>query len=129
MKQYVLRDPEIARRMVDFIRATAGPANAAGRPLVVTVAEYKAKRSNEQNARYWALLTEIAESVQLNGKWFDRDTWHEWLKQKFAPQSEAPDGSLIPISTTRMNTEQFARYMTQIEVFATQELGVEFAAI
>lgn len=114
--------------MVNFIKATAGPANAAGRPLIVTVAEYRAKRSSEANARYWALLGDIAEQVQVNGKYFSKDTWHEHMKNLFAPKDDGPAG-LLPISTSQMNTEQFARYMTQIEVYATQELGVEFAAV
>jgi hypothetical protein len=125
---YVLRNPDIAKRMVDFIKATAGPANAAGRPLVVTVAEYKAKRSSEANARYWALLGEIAEQVQVRGKYFSRDVWHEHFKAMFAPKDDGP-GGLIPISTSQMNAEQFSHYMTQVEVYAAQQLGVEFAAV
>jgi hypothetical protein len=125
---YVLRNPEIAKRMVDFIKATAGAANAAGRPLVVTVAEYKARRSNEANARYWALLGEISEQVQVKGKYFSKDVWHEHMKDLFAPKEDGP-GRLLPISTSQMDTEQFNRYMTQIEVYAAQELGVEFAAV
>lgn len=128
MRQFILRDPEIGHRMVSYVKSLAGPSAAAGRPLVVTVAEYKAKRSTEANARYWALLGEIAEQVQVNGKWFSKDVWHEHLKGLFAPKEDGPAG-LIPVSTSQMNTEQFARYMTQIEAYATQELGVEFEAI
>lgn len=127
-RTFILRGPEHAKAMMAYIKANAGPQAAAKWPLVVTVSEYKEKRSNEANARYWAILTEIAENAQISGKYFDRDIWHEFMKQKFAPQSEAPDGTLIPMSTARMNTEQFARYMTQVEVYATQELAVEFAA-
>jgi hypothetical protein len=125
---YVLRNPEIAKRMVDFIKATAGTANAAGRPLMVTVTEYRARRSNEANARYWALLGEIAEQVQVNGKYFSNDTWHEHFKSLFAPKEDGPSGP-IPISTSHMNTEQFSHYMTRVEVYAAQQLGVEFAAV
>lgn len=128
MRTFILRDPEHAKAMVAYVKANAGPQAAAKRPLVVTVTEFKAQRSNEANGRYWAILTEIAENVQITGKWFDRDVWHEWMKQKFAPQSEAPDGTLIPMSTARMNTEQFAKYMTQVEVCAAQEFGMEFEA-
>lgn len=129
MRTFILRDPEHAKAMVAYVKEHAGPQAAAKRPLVCTITEYKQTRSTEQNARYWAIVSEIAEGVQMGGKWYDRDVWHEYLKQKFAPQSEAPDGTLIPMSTARMNTEQFAKYMTQIESYATQELGVEFAAV
>jgi hypothetical protein len=50
------------------------------------------------------------------------------MKDRFAPKVEGPSG-LLSVSTTQMNVEQFNQYMTQIESFAVQELGVEFAAI
>jgi hypothetical protein len=128
MRTFILRDPEHARTMIQFIKENAGEQARAGRPLVVTVTEHKAKRSSEANARYWALLGEIAEQVQVNGKWFSRDVWHEWAKEQYAPKVEGPSG-LLTVSTTQMNVEQFAQYMTQIESYAAQELGVEFAAV
>lgn len=128
MKIFVLREPAHAHALIAYLKATAGPQAASGRPLEVTVAEHKQKRSNEQNARYWALLAEIAENVSIGGKWFSRDVWHEHVKGLYAPKTDGPAG-LIPISTTQMSVEQFAQYMTQIESYATQELGVEFTAI
>src|SRR6185437_7311525 len=128
MKTFVLREKEHAQRLVAYLKEHAGPQARAGRPLVVTVAEHKQKRSNDQNARYWSLLSEIAEQVEVGGKYFDRDVWHEWAKDRFAPKIEGPTG-LLSTSTSQMNTEQFNQYMTQVEVFAVQELGVEFAAI
>jgi hypothetical protein len=128
MRTFILRDPEHAKAMVAFIKENAGEQARIGRPLVVTVTEHKAKRSSEANARYWALLGEIAEQVEVNGKWFSRDVWHEWAKEQYAPKVEGPSG-LLTVSTTQMNVEQFTQYMTQIESYAAQELGVEFAAI
>ncbi|HKT98609.1 MAG TPA: recombination protein NinB [Paraburkholderia sp.] len=126
MKQFVLRAPEHGKAMVEYVKKVAGPAAASGRPVVVTITEYKEKRSNDQNARYWALLNEIAEQVSVSGKWFSNDTWHEHFKGLFAPKTDGPAG-LIAISTTQMSVEEFARYMTQIESYAARELGVEFA--
>ncbi|MGN6082596.1 recombination protein NinB [Trinickia sp.] len=128
MRTFVLREKEHAQSLVSYLKQHAGPQARAGRPLVVTVAEHKQKRSGEQNARYWALLSEIAEQVQVSGKYFDRDVWHEWMKDRFGPKIDGPTG-LLPSSTSQMNTEQFNQYMTQVESFAVQELGVEFAAI
>ena len=127
MKTFILREKAHAQSMWDYVKQHAADQARAGKPLVVTVAEHKQRRSNDQNARYWALLTEIAESVQMDGKWFSRDVWHEHMKGLFAPNVEGPSG-LLPISTTQMNTEQFSTYCNQIEVYAAQELGVEFAA-
>lgn len=128
MKTFILRESAHAHALIAYLKANAGPQAASGRPLAVTVDEYRAKRTNEQNRRYWSLLNEIAEQVSLNGKWFSRDVWHEHVKGLYAPKTDGPAG-LIPISTTQMSVEQFAQYMTQIESYATQELGVEFTAI
>ncbi len=126
MKTFILRAPEHGHALVDYLKAIAGPAASAGRPLQVTVDEYAAKRSSQANARYWALLEDIAEQAVVDGKRFSREVWHEHLKSKFAPLQEGP-GGLMPTSTTQMSKEAFARYMTQIEVYAVQTLGVEFA--
>lgn len=125
-KLFILRDPTHGKALVAYLKQHAGRQVAAGRPLAVEVSEYKEKRSNAANARYWAILTEIAENVSIEGEWFDRDVWHEWFKDRFAPKVEGPSG-LLSVSTTQMNTEQFAQYMTQIESYAARELGVEFA--
>lgn len=128
MRTFILREPEHAHALIAYLKANAGHQAASGKPLAVTVAEHKQKRSTEQNARYWAMLTEIAENVQIDGKWFDRDVWHEWAKDRFAPKVDGPTG-LLSVSTTQMNTEQFNQYMTRIESYAAQELGVEFTAV
>ena len=128
MRQFILREKVHAKSMWDYVRQHAADQARVGRPLVVTVAEHKQKRSNEQNARYWALLSEISEQVQVGGRYFDRDVWHEWMKDRFGPKIDGPTG-LLSASTSQMNTEQFNQYMTQVESFAAQELGVEFAAI
>lgn len=125
---YVLRNPDIAKRMVDFIKATAGPANAAGRPLMVTVEEYGAKRSTQANARYWALLEEISEQAYVDGKRFSREAWHTYFREQYAPKEDGPAG-LTPMSTSQMDKEAFGAYVTRIELYAVETLNVEFAAI
>lgn len=128
MKTFVLRAPEHGHALVDYLKAIAGPAAAAGRPLQVTVDEYAAKRSSQANARYWALLEDIAEQAVVDGKRFPREVWHEWFKDRYAPKQEGPTG-LMAMSTSQMSKEVFQRYMTQIEVYAVQTLGVEFATM
>lgn len=127
-KVFVLRAPEHGHALVSYIKTLAGPMAASGRPLMVTVDEYQAKRSSEQNRLLWALLTEIAEQVEVGGKRFSKDAWHEHFKDQFAPKQEGPNG-LVATSTSQMTKQQFQEYVTRIECYAVQELGVEFAAI
>lgn len=128
MPTYILRNKDIAQRMVDYVKAVAGPAAASGKPIVVEIGEYQAKRSSEQNRLLWALLTEISEQVEVGGKRFSKDAWHEHFKDQFAPKQEGPNG-LVATSTSQMTKQQFQEYVTRIECYAVQELSVEFAAI
>ena len=125
---FVLRAPEHARSMLDYVKAHAGAQAAAGRPLVVEVSEYTAKRSDAANRRYWAMLEEIAEQAVIEGKCFSRDVWHEAMKDQFAPKQEGPRG-LVAMSTSQMTKQQFGEYMEKIEAYAVQTLGVEFAYV
>jgi hypothetical protein len=128
MKVFVLRDPQHAHSLVSFLKANAGPQAACGKPLMVTVDEYHAKRSSEQNRLLWALLTEIAEQVELEGKRFAKEAWYAHYLDLYAPKQEGPRG-LVPVGSSQMTKEQFANFVTRIECHAVQELGVEFAAI
>lgn len=128
MKTFILRAPEHGHALVDYLKAIAGPAAAAGRPLVVEVGEYNQRRSSEQNRLLWALLTEIAEQVELEGKRFSKEAWYAHYRDLYAPKEDGPRG-LVPIGTSQMNKQQFAEFVQRVEVNAVAELGVEFAAI
>jgi len=127
-KVFVLRAPEHGHALVSYIKSLAGPMAASGKPLMVTVDEYQAKRSSEQNRLLWALLTEIAEQVELEGKRFAKEAWYAHYLDLYAPKQEGPRG-LVPVGSSQMTKEQFANFVTRIECHAVQELGVEFAAI
>lgn len=128
MPTYILRNKDIAQRMVDYIKAVAGPAAASGKPIVVEVGEYQAKRSTQANARYWALLEEISGQAYVDGKRFSREAWHTYFREQYAPKEDGPAG-LTPMSTSQMDKETFQRYVTQIEVYAAETLGVEFSYV
>jgi hypothetical protein len=126
MPTFTLRDPEHARKMIQFIRENAGEQARIGQPLVVTVEAYQAKRSPDQNRLYWSVLTEIAEAVEIEGKRFSKEAWHEHFRSEFLPKQESPSG-LVAVSTTQMTKQQFADYVTRVQAFAATNFGVEFA--
>jgi hypothetical protein len=126
MPTFVLRDPEHARKMIAFIKDNAGEQARIGQPLVVSVEAYQAKRSGEQNRLYWSVLAEIAEAVQVEGKQFSKEAWHEHFRSEFLPKQESPSG-LVAVSTTQMTKQQFADYVTRVQAYAANHFGVEFA--
>jgi hypothetical protein len=128
MPVFTLRNKEAAAAAWKFIRDNAAEQARIGQPLVVSVDAYQAKRSGEQNRRLWALLTDIAEQAVIDGARFSKDAWFEHFKSEYAPKQEGPRG-LVAVSTTQMTKQQFADFMTRIEVHAVQALGVEFLEV
>lgn len=108
-----------------FLKANWKPLADQGKPLAVTVTEYKSKRSIEQNKRYWAVLQQISEQAFLEGVSYNTDAWHEYFKRMFIGCIDLPDGGSLGQSSTSLTVAEFADYMTKVEVYATSELGVE----
>lgn len=130
-RSFVLRNDNLAQSLWGFLRANWKAMAADGRPLLVTVAEHKAKRNVEQNKRLHAMLSEIAEQAWVQGRQFDAETWKEHYRRKLIGTEEIdlPDGTRTErgISTTTLNVHEFADFMTKIEEHACGELGVEFS--
>lgn len=130
-KTIVLRGDTQAQSLWAFLKQNWRAMADAGKPLAVSITEAKSKRSSDQNRRYWALITEVAEQAWVDGKQFSKDAWHELLARKFGVCKEItlPDGEIVLVreSTGDMDVATFTAYMTRIEVFAAQELGLELS--
>lgn len=127
-RQFILREPQHAHTLIAYLKQHAGPQSAAGRPLVVTVDEYKARRSSEQNRLFHALLNEISEQAMIGGKHYDADTWKELIRRKFIGSEEInlPDGSRLErgISTTTLSVPEFTQLIDRVTAWAATELNV-----
>lgn len=130
MRTFILRGPEHAKALTDYLKANAGPQAAAGKPFCVTVDEYRAKRSAEQNRLFHALLNVIAENASIDGKYYDAETWKELIRRKFIGTEEInlPDGSRIErgISTASLSVAEFTLLIERVQAWAQTELNVEF---
>ena len=130
-REFPLRSPSVWLALVAFVKANAAACVDRGRPLRVIVTEDEKKRNTEQNRRLWGYLYKtIAEQAWVDGKQFSKEVWHEHFARMFGVCEEMilPDGEIITRrkSTTEMTVGEFADFMTQIEVYAAQELGVEW---
>ena len=101
----------------------------AGRVLKVALSPWKKRRSIDQNARYWAILTAVAAQMppMMNGVWYAPEVWHEHYKRRFLPMLPGPGGSAYPQSTTSLSTSEFVDYCDQVEADAIEQ-GVFFEA-
>lgn len=101
----------------------------AGNPdLEICIRPYKSKRSIEQNRRLWKIYQHLSETVWVDVRRFDPETWHEYCKGKFIGYDviAMPDGSEIrrPMSSAKLNTAEMTDYQNNIQAWAAAEFGV-----
>lgn len=125
LRVFVLRDETNFKMLGAFLRHNYVAMAQAGKPLSVIVAEHKAKRNNQQNALYWAMLSEIADSAWMNGKQFSKEAWHAFFASEFLGWEDIPGGRKVPASTSRLSVPAFADYIDRIAQFAAEELSVQ----
>jgi hypothetical protein len=83
------------------------------------------KRNLDQNAKYWALLHEIADQLRPQGQQYSADTWHEYFKQRYlgADEVRLPNGKVVSRSrsTSDLDKDEMSVYITKIEAWATEK--------
>jgi hypothetical protein len=77
------------------------------------------KRSTDANKRYWLLLAELSVKLKVAGVQYSRQTWHEYMKEKFLGANEItlPNGKtrIISISSADLDKTEFSEYMDKVE--------------
>ena len=86
---------------------------------VVTIQEFRAKRSDVQNDRLWKLYTSIGNHLGI-----EKDKIHELMGYKFLRYQTEIAGMPVELikSTTKLTTKEMAEYQEQIEIWA-QTMG------
>lgn len=101
----------------------------AGQQLVIEVKEKT--RSTEQNARMWALLTEVSRQVDWYGQKLTAEEWKDVFSASLKKQKVVPglDGGFVILGqrTSKMSVREMADLMTLIEAFGAEK-GVRFSA-
>lgn len=102
----------------------------AERRLVLTVKP--STRSLEQNARMWAMLTEISEQVEWYGHRLTADEWKDVFSAAMNRAKVVPglDGGFVVCgqSTSKMTRAEMSEMQTLMEAFGA-ERGVRFSAV
>lgn len=135
---FVLRTPQDAAEMIATLKATAGPAAQAGKPLLVTIAQRVESRSQRSNRYMWAaVLQPAAEQLTLNGHRFSAETLHEYMKRAHLPEVTAsgkakwailPSGErVLAIGTSDLDATEFQEYLHACQAEAAQEWGISFS--
>ena len=117
MRNFVLRDEGVRLRAIDFLRALDLTTC-----YELTFRLFKAKRSTEQNARYWAIVGIIASDTGHTA-----DEIHEFCKREFlgfTVVSVLDREVEVVKSTANLKTKAFAEYCERVESWAATDMGV-----
>lgn len=130
-REFQLRSPSTWSNVLAFVKANAKACIDRGEPLRLIITSDEKKRNAEQNRFYWGVaLRDIAEQAWVDGRQYDKDTWHEYFARMFGVSDELtlPDGEIIlrRKSTTQMTVGEFSAYTERIQAWAANNLGVEF---
>jgi NinB protein len=101
----------------------------AGQQMVLEVKEKT--RSTEQNARMWALLTDVSRQVDWYGQKLTPEEWKDVFSASLKKQKAVPglDGGFVILGqrTSKMSIREMGELMELIEAFGAQK-GVRFTA-
>jgi hypothetical protein len=83
---------------------------------IVTIQEFRSKRSDVQNDRLWKLYTSIGNHLGI-----EKDKIHELMGYKFLRYQSEIAGMPVELikSTTKLTTKEMAEYQEQVEFFAS----------
>ena len=101
----------------------------AGQRMVLEVKP--STRSLEQNARLWAMLTDISRQVDWYGRKLTPDEWKHVFSAALKKQDVVPgiDGGFVVLglSTSKMTKAEMCDLQTLMEAFGAEK-GVRFSA-
>ena len=88
-------------------------------------------RSLQQNARLWAMLTDISQQVDWYGRKLSPENWKHVFSAALKKQDVVPglDGGFVVLglSTSKMTVGEMADLQTLMEAFGAEK-GVRFTA-
>lgn len=101
----------------------------AGHRMVVEIKPET--RTLAQNARLWAMLTDVAKQVNWYGRKLSEEEWKHVFTASLAKQDVVPgiDGGFVVLgkSTSKMTKPEMSELQDLIEAFGAQQ-GVRFTA-
>ena len=98
------------------------------KPHRIELKPYRHSRSLEQNALMWVWFRELSQSYQdAYGEWKSDQTWHDIFVDEFLTvEVTEVKGKVYKLHTTtsELNVEEFSDFLTQIDQFCAEELGI-----
>ena len=116
-------------KVLERAAAWCKPWSVAGHRMELVVRQ--ATRSTEQNARMWALLSDVSKQVDWYGQKLAPEEWKDVFSASLKKQKAVPgiDGGFVILGqrTSKMSVREMGELMELIEAFGSDR-GVRFSA-
>lgn len=126
----LLYEPVQAHRAITEAYKHAKAWLMAGHRLTLEIRPEK--RSDAQNRRLWAMLTEISQQVDWYGQKLTAEEWKHVFSASLKRQKAVPglDGGFVVLgqSTSKMTKTEMSELQTLMEAFGAEH-GVKFSEI
>jgi hypothetical protein len=123
-----LYNAEQGHKVFKDVWQKAKPFLLAGNKLVLTIEEQK--RSTEQNAMLWSVLSDLAKQVQWHGEKLTKEEYKDLLTAGLKKQRAIPgiDGGFVVLgtSTSKMTKPEMSDLITLAHAFG-DERGVKWS--
>jgi hypothetical protein len=117
----ILANDDVREKAARWIKAA---------PINTRVEFKQSQRSTEQNARMWAMLTDVATQLDWHGQHYSPDDWKDFFMHSLrqARWMPAEDGGMIPIGmrTSDLSKGEMGDLMELMAVFGANH-GVTFS--
>jgi len=94
------------------------------KPIQIDVSFYKKRRSNDQNAKMWAMLTDVSDSVMWHGQELTKEDWKNMFTASLKGQQAVPgiDGGFVVlgVKTSEMNTSEISDLIELMNAFGAE---------
>jgi hypothetical protein len=102
-----------------------------GGAVEIAIRRYEEGRSNTQNAKQWAMYTDISEQLQWHGNSMSKEDWKILLTNEWKPQSIVPSigGSgfcVLNASTSKASKKDMADLIEIVYAFGSSS-GVKWS--
>lgn len=125
--QREIRDEQDVRFALAWAEAMVRKGLAAG-PVLLSLG--RPRRSLDQNALLWAVLTDVSRQVEWHGHRLTKENWKDIFTAALKRQQVVPgiDGGFVVLgtSTSRMSKQEFSELIELIYAFGAEH-GVEWS--
>lgn len=125
--EIIIQNQLVKRERMDLAWKLVGKALAAG-PVVVTLG--RETRTLDQNAKLWAMLTDVSRQVEWHGRKLSNEDWKHVMTAALTQQEAVPgiNGGFVVLgqSTRKMKKRQFAELIELIYAFGSEQ-GVQWS--